>query len=633
MPRLLLLFLTFLFSFQLLLAQNKSVKDKKLDSLKLSFQQLSKEPVSLRRDSLIIKTIRNIWIYLPDSDTTQLSFYIKYLQSFSDNTSWNKAKAYYYYINGSTHLAKNELYSAFNNLERSLIEFRKYNDYENYMLVNNKFVPLMNWNMIANDIPNNVQARYLNYMNEAFELAKAKKDTAVWANIQITIAGYYIFVIKDYKKCYQNADAVIKLIENKNRNDWFDYYYISLLGKSLALLNMNQERKGKELLDNIIEVCQRENNRGEAKYVLSQVGAFVGRYYLEKKDYKNALYVSLIGEKNANFLNFPYYNNVLNTTLYQTYKALNQPAKAFVYLEKVKQYEEESETKKLNESFGEWQLKYEDEKQKTQIKTLENENLKRANERDDLIQNILIISLLLGLALTSYVFWNNRQLKIKNEELRVKNDEISGAMFRGQTIERKRVASELHDNLNTKIVALKWRFEALDTSKYTQQDQKILADFIQVLEDIYMDVRLISHNLLPAELESQGIAIALQKLLNNISNQHIGFHFLTEGITERFDPQLEHELYNIALELINNILKDANASQAWVSLTQQEDKISLTVSDNGKGIDLTQTANGVGLRNVHSRVENLNGKLQISKQSTHGTNVQIDVSIPGRQNA
>ena len=148
-----------------------------------------------------------------------------------------------------------------------------------------------------------------------------------------------------------------------------------------------------------------------------------------------------------------------------------------------------------------------------------------------------------------------------------------------------------------------------------------------------MDVRLISHNLLPAELESQGIAIALQKLLNNISNQHIAFHFLTEGITERFDPQLEHELYNIALELINNILKHANASQAWVSLTQQEDKISLTVSDNGKGIDLTQTANGVGLRNVHSRVENLNGKLQISKQSTHGTNVQIDVSIPGRQNA
>ncbi|RYE07162.1 MAG: two-component sensor histidine kinase, partial [Sphingobacteriaceae bacterium] len=154
-------------------------------------------------------------------------------------------------------------------------------------------------------------------------------------------------------------------------------------------------------------------------------------------------------------------------------------------------------------------------------------------------------------------------------------------MFKGQTIERKRVASELHDNLNTKIVALKWRFEALNTSKYSEKDQKVLADFVKVLDDIYMDVRLISHNLLPAELETQGIVIALQKLLNNISNRNISFHFLTEGITQRLEPQLEHELYNITLELINNILKHSQATQAWVSLTQQDDRISLTVSDNG----------------------------------------------------
>lgn len=281
----------------------------------------------------------------------------------------------------------------------------------------------------------------------------------------------------------------------------------------------------------------------------------------------------------------------------------------------------------LTNALEKLRIQNEEEKQKTRIKTLENGILKRANEQDEWIRNILLSSLLLGIGLAGYVILNNQKLKTKNKELKARHEEISGMIFKGQAIERKQASSELHDNLNTKIVALKWRFEVLDTSKYSKQDQKILSDFIKVLDDIYMDVRLISHNLLPAELETQGLVMALQKLLNNISNRHISFHLLTEGITHRLDPQLEHELYNVALELINNILKHAQATQAWVSLTQQDHRISLTVSDNGKGIDLSQTENGVGLRNVYARVDNINGRVQISRQGTHGTNVQVDVTL------
>ncbi|RYU94278.1 sensor histidine kinase [Emticicia agri] len=618
------LFLLFCFTSQVLSAQTP---DKTLDSLRTVFETLKKEKVSIARDSLMIRTLGDMVYEIPAGDTALYNEAKRHFQQLLATTQWNKAQAHYAYMSGTMHLFANELYSAFYELERAMLMFKEQKDYRNYLKVNNKFIPLISWNIIENEIPRDAQQRYLQYIKDALALPQVKKDTAVWANIQITLAGYYIFVLKDYEECYRNAGEVIQLIEKKNRRQWFDYYYISKLGQSLSLLNMGKEKQGRAMLDEIIAVCQQNKNLNEAKYVLSQIGAFAGRYYLEKKDYQNALQLSLLGEKNANFLNFPYYNNALNKTLYQTYKALNQPAKAFIYLEKVKEYEEEAEAKKLNQNFGEWQVKYEDEKQKNQIKTLENENLKRANERDEWIRNTLLVSLLIGLGLVAYVFSNNRQLKTKNEELKAKNDEISGAMFKGQTLERKRVASELHDNLNTKIVALKWRFEALDTSKYSAYDQKVLSDFVQVLDDIYMDVRLIAHNLLPAELETQGLPVALQKLLNNISNRHIHFHFLTEGVTQRLEPQLEHELYNIALELINNILKHAQATQAWVSLTQQDDRISLTVSDNGKGIDLDQHINGVGLRNVRSRVDNLNGRVQITRQSTHGTNVQVDVTL------
>lgn len=615
------------FAFQMLSAQTRNPGTKTLDSLKATFEKLQKEKPSVIRDSTIIMNLRDMTYEISTGDTTQYNALKRQFRQLLATTQWNKAQAHYDFMSGTMHLFTNELYAAFYDLERAMLAFKEQKDYKNYLKVNNKFIPLMSWNIIENEIPKEAQQRYLQYIKDALALPQVKKDTAVWANIQITLAGYYIFVLKDYQQCYQNAGEVIQLIEKKNRRNWFDYYYISKLGQSLSLLNMGKEKQGRAMLDEIIAVCQQNRNLNEAKYVLSQIGAFVGRYYLEKKDYSNALQLSLMGEQNANFLNFPYYNNVLNKTLYQTYKALNQPARAFSYLEKVRKYEEDAEARKLNQNFGEWQVKYEGEKQKNQIKTLENENLKRANERDEWVRNTLILSLLIGLGLVAYVFWNNKQLKTKNEELKAKNDEISGAMFKGQALERKRVASELHDNLNTKIVALKWRFEALDTSKYSQHDQKVLSDFVKVLDDIYMDVRLIAHNLLPVELETQGLPIALQKLLNNISNRHISFYFLTEGVTQRLEPQLEHELYNVALELINNILKHAQATQAWISLTQQDDRVSLTVSDNGKGIDLAQKANGVGLRNVHARVENLNGRVQITRQSTHGTNVQVDVTL------
>ncbi len=615
-----------LFLVVILFSVNQTNAQSPLDTLKISLAKIAKQPPSDKRDSTIMNTLR--YLIYEEKNKSQKQIFKDSLKKLSENSKWIKAKAYNYLLLGNLSTLDNQLYTAFDYFEKSLIEYKKLGDVESMLKVNNRFIPMMNWNMIENEISDDVKIKYLRYMQEASALAKAQKDTAVWSNVDITMAAYYTFVLKDYKKGYFHANFTQKLIENQNRSDWLDSYYICDLGKTICLLNTNQEKKGLEMIDKTIQICQKENKKGEARYVLSQIGTFVGKYFLEKKDYKTALKYALIGEKNNTFLNFPYFENVLNKVLYQTYKGLNQPAKAFGYLEKVNNYEEIAETQKLNENYAEWQLKYDDEKQKTQIKTLENENLKRANERKDSARNILIISSLIGVFITIYVFQNNKKLKTKNEELKQKNNEILGAMSKGQNIERKRVASELHDNLNTKLVALKWRFEALDTSKYPVNDQKILSDFIRVLDDIYLDVRLISHNLLPAELETLGLVVALQKLLENISNQHIKFHFLNEGIEQRFNPIFEHELYNIALELINNILKHAQATQAWISLTMQNDKISLTVADNGKGIDLSKLSDGVGLRNVHSRVENLNGKLQISKGNNDtGTSVQVDLSI------
>ncbi|MFN3378145.1 MAG: sensor histidine kinase, partial [Runella zeae] len=196
----------------------------------------------------------------------------------------------------------------------------------------------------------------------------------------------------------------------------------------------------------------------------------------------------------------------------------------------------------------------------------------------------------------------------------------------GQTLERKRVASELHDNLNTKIAALRWRLEALDTSKYPETDQKIHAGILQTLEDVYADVRLISHNLLPPELETEGLSIALQKLIEKLNlNTKTMFHLIVDEALPRLNPTSEYQLYSIILELVNNVLKHAQAQKVWISLSEKNQSIFLTVSDDGVGMPTHNNPTGVGLRNISARVESLKGTWSLDTKPKVGTKISIEV--------
>jgi signal transduction histidine kinase len=98
---------------------------------------------------------------------------------------------------------------------------------------------------------------------------------------------------------------------------------------------------------------------------------------------------------------------------------------------------------------------------------------------------------------------------------------------------------------------------------------------------------------------------------------------------ERLDPKTEFELYNIALELVNNIIKHAQASQVWISASQDETTTVLTVSDNGVGFDAENESQGIGLRNISSRVESLQGRWKLESNPGQGSKVIVEVTKHG----
>jgi signal transduction histidine kinase len=223
-------------------------------------------------------------------------------------------------------------------------------------------------------------------------------------------------------------------------------------------------------------------------------------------------------------------------------------------------------------------------------------------------------------------------LKKKNQQLQAKNREIQEALLKGQTIERKRVASEIHDSVGSLLSAVRVSLLTLNSEKLPNQDQKIYGQIQQMVEDACREVRLISHNLLPEELEKFGLEKALEKMVERLNfSTRIEFTLNTRGLREvMIDKNVGFHLYSICLELINNILKHAEATDAVITFRHNNNTLELFVRDNGKGIDFSlskEQSKGKGLAIVEERVEAMGGLIDISSNAGNGTLTHISIPV------
>ncbi|GAB3639595.1 hypothetical protein GCM10027423_02310 [Spirosoma arcticum] len=216
----------------------------------------------------------------------------------------------------------------------------------------------------------------------------------------------------------------------------------------------------------------------------------------------------------------------------------------------------------------------------------------------------------------------------KQNTLIKQNAELKAALLQGQTLERQRVAADLHDNLGTTLTALHWSLDAIDKTKLSPAEQAVYATISQQLGQAYTDVRLLSHNLLPDKLAKQGLRVALCHLIDKM-NRNTPVHFQLTGSDNlpRLDQQTEFELYSICLELLNNTIKHAHASEGFIELTQANGMLYMTVGDNGTGV-ANQRKDGRGLQNVAARVASLDGTWHVNSTSEQG--VQNRISVPVR---
>lgn len=201
------------------------------------------------------------------------------------------------------------------------------------------------------------------------------------------------------------------------------------------------------------------------------------------------------------------------------------------------------------------------------------------------------------------------------------------ALIDGEEKERKRIAQELHDGLNGDLSAIKYRLSTLQESSLSAIDLENLIKVITMIDDSCAQVRSISHNLMPSSILEYGLIESVREYCIKINNSNsFKIEFQTFGTNLSLSKKTETVIYRIIQELVSNILKHAKATEAMIQFNHREDELFITVEDNGIGFNTTKISEGIGHKNVKTRVDFLNAQLDVNS-SSNGTSYTISIDL------
>lgn len=218
----------------------------------------------------------------------------------------------------------------------------------------------------------------------------------------------------------------------------------------------------------------------------------------------------------------------------------------------------------------------------------------------------------------------------KTKELNQKQYEVKRALLVGEEQERKRIAAELHDGMGSMLSTLKLNAESieLDEKQLTEKERIAYKNVIELIDKACVELRNISHNMIPTGMEQFGLIQSLQSIIRNInSTGKTNFNLDTYNLNERFNTELELSIYRITLELINNIIRHSHAKNATIQLIKNDDNITLMVEDDGIGFNVNTIVEGMGLHNIKSRIDVFNGKFTIDTQPERGSTFIIEIPV------
>ncbi len=193
--------------------------------------------------------------------------------------------------------------------------------------------------------------------------------------------------------------------------------------------------------------------------------------------------------------------------------------------------------------------------------------------------------------------------------------------------ERKRIATDLHDELGPILSAVRIQINHLSLDK--PADKKIVEFANKHIDDILAKTREISYNLLPNTLVRKGLVKAVQEYISKLRETHkLSIDFIGADIELPIETSIN--IYRIIQEIIHNTIKHADAVKLIITLQKNGNKLVLMTSDDGAGFDYekrVESSEGLGLISLQSRAEVLNAKFNFRSIPGYGTQYVIEIPL------
>ena len=208
------------------------------------------------------------------------------------------------------------------------------------------------------------------------------------------------------------------------------------------------------------------------------------------------------------------------------------------------------------------------------------------------------------------------QLRLRQQQ------EVLAAVVATQETERRRIAEVLHNGLGQLLYATKLSLDGAGGVLPAPRES------LRLLEEAIRSTRTISFELTPGILEDFGLRIALETLVKRIAPARlpVHLHLHLSNLDQRLSALVEIGVYRTGQELLNNVMKHAQAIEVEVHVAQETGRLYVSVEDNGCGFEPAALA-GIGLAGVRNRVALLGGELAVRSQLGRGTIISFEVEV------
>lgn len=470
-------------------------------------------------------------------------------------------------------------------------------------------------------------------------LDKAEAIARIAPNHDLLVAGIYLnkgVYYTDNRNWAKGQQYYEKALQMGMKNDLVAIQKIALINIGNIYLTRDMPEKAADYLQQAYKL------KGYVNPIYSNAGmAMLGvSYYRTGRQVEGINYIK-DALRQAEQLQLGVNMIEINKILAQIYEDKHSYAKALDHQKTYTALKDSFENLENTKNVNQLEIKYRIAEKDRNL--IEKQLLISKQENYLKKKNIWIIVLVSGVLIVTIVLLALYRINIHKQHLQAKQIQLLEqehklgqfkAIMQGEENERSRVARELHDGLGGMLAAVKMNFSTLQNqyeSLARINNDIQVDDFFeiqQMLDDVSNEVRKTAYNMMPDILVRHGIAEALRMYIEQINaGSQLYINLQISGRLENLNTFFELSLYRIIQELVQNIIKHSNASNALIQIQEVKHLLTILVKDNGDGFDASSQSMGLGLQNVQFRVESLNGNVQVRSSAATGTSVIVIFNI------